>query len=63
VDGGDLWRLVSRNGRGAFQTPNARSAAAKAVVGKKIRWLKGHVGSTPARGTMIWSDAFLRSQR
>ena len=55
MDGGDLWRLASRNGRGAFQTPNARGAAAKVVEGKKIRWLKGHVGSTPARGTIMRS--------
>jgi len=43
----------TRYGRGALQTPNARRAAAKAVVGKKIRRLQGHVGSTPARGTII----------
>jgi len=42
---------VSRYGRGALQTPNAHGAAAKAVVGMKIRRLQGHVGSTPARGT------------
>ena len=28
-------------------------AAAKAVVGTKIRWPQGHAGSTPARGTTI----------
>src|SRR5882762_9997783 len=39
------------HGRGAFQTPNAYVAAAKAVVGMKIRWPQGHAGSTPARGT------------
>src|SRR5882762_11995181 len=39
------------HGRGAFQTPNAYVAAAKAVVGTKIRWPQGHAGSTPARGT------------
>jgi len=42
----------SCQGRGALQTPNApKSAAAKAVVSKKIRWPQGHAGSTPARGT------------
>lgn len=52
MDGGDLWPHVeSGYGRGALQTPNAHCAAVKAAVGKKIRRLQGHVGSTPARGT------------
>jgi hypothetical protein len=41
----------------AHSRPQTRvGAAAKAVAGKKIRWPKGHAGSTPARGTMtlIW---------
>jgi hypothetical protein len=44
--------LEIRYGRGALQTPNAHRAAAKAVEGMKIRRLQGHVGSTPARGTI-----------
>jgi hypothetical protein len=38
----------------AHSRPQTRSGAAvKAVAGKKIRWPKGHAGSTPARGTNL----------
>jgi len=36
----------------AHSRPQTRAGAAtKVVVGMKIRWPKGHAGSTPARGT------------